>query len=95
MNEPSKNAALRLGFVPEGVHRWDLIVKGRNRDTAWFSMGEEEWFHGGRKEAFEVWLGEGNFDVETGRRKKGLREIREELLAQGSGSGDGEEEVVG
>ena len=37
-NEGSKNAALRLGFVFEGVFRQDMVVKGENRDTAWYSI---------------------------------------------------------
>ena len=42
LNEPSRRAALRLGFVFEGVFRQHMIVKGRNRDTAWFSMLDSE-----------------------------------------------------
>ncbi len=43
MNEKSKRAAVRLGFSFEGVFRNHLIVKGRNRDTAWFSITDAEW----------------------------------------------------
>jgi RimJ/RimL family protein N-acetyltransferase len=43
LNARSRAAALRLGFTFEGVFRHHMIVKGRNRDTAWFSMLEEEW----------------------------------------------------
>ena len=42
-NAPSKRAAERYGFVYEGLFRQDLIVKGRNRDTAWFSITDAEW----------------------------------------------------
>ena len=42
-NEPSKRAALRLGFKYEGLFRKHMVVKGQNRDTAWFSMLDEEW----------------------------------------------------
>ena len=42
-NERSRNAALRLGFVFEGVFRQHMVVKGRNRDTAWFSLLDWEW----------------------------------------------------
>lgn len=42
-NAGSKRAALRLGFVFEGVFRQHLIVKGRNRDTAWFAMLDRDW----------------------------------------------------
>ena len=43
LNAASKRAAVRLGFQPEGTFRQHLIVKGRNRDTAWFSMLDSEW----------------------------------------------------
>ena len=43
LNQPSRRAALRLGFTFEGVFRQHMIVKGRNRDTAWFSMLDSEW----------------------------------------------------
>ncbi len=59
-NQPSRRAALRLGFVFEGVFRQHMIVKGRNRDTAWFSMLDSEWPL--RKASFEQWLAPSNFD---------------------------------
>jgi hypothetical protein len=59
-NEPSRRAALRLGFTYEGVFRQHMIVKGRNRDTAWYSMLDSEW--PARKAAFERWLDPENFD---------------------------------
>jgi RimJ/RimL family protein N-acetyltransferase len=59
-NEPSRRAALRLGFQFEGIFRQHMIVKGRNRDTAWFSMLDSEW--PARKEALERWLDAANFD---------------------------------
>ena len=59
-NEPSRRAALRLGFTFEGVFRQHMIVKGRNRDTAWFSMLDSEWPE--RKARFERWLAPSNFD---------------------------------
>ena len=43
LNQPSRRAALRLGFSFEGIFRQHMIVKGRNRDTAWFSMLDSEW----------------------------------------------------
>ncbi len=61
LNAPSKRAALRFGFTFEGVFRQHMIVKGRNRDTAWFSMLDTEW--PGRKAAFEAWLRPENFDT--------------------------------
>jgi RimJ/RimL family protein N-acetyltransferase len=60
LNEPSRRAARRLGFTFEGVFRQHMIVKGRNRDTAWFSMLNSEW--PARKAAFERWLSPANFD---------------------------------
>jgi RimJ/RimL family protein N-acetyltransferase len=60
LNEPSRRAALRLGFTFEGVFRQHMIVKGRNRDTAWHSMLDSEW--PARKAEFERWLDPGNFD---------------------------------
>jgi RimJ/RimL family protein N-acetyltransferase len=59
-NAASKRAAIRFGFMPEGVHRQLMVVKGRNRDTAWFSMLDHEW--PGIKAAFERWLDRDNFD---------------------------------
>ena len=58
-NEPSRRAALRLGFTFEGIFRQHMIVKGRNRDTAWFSMLDGEW--PSRRAAFERWLDPANF----------------------------------
>jgi RimJ/RimL family protein N-acetyltransferase len=73
LNEPSRRAALRLGFTFEGIFRQHLVVKGRNRDTAWFSMLDKEW--PARKRAFEAWLAPENFDGE-GRQLKGLEALR-------------------
>lgn len=61
-NEPSRRAALRLGFQFEGIFRQHMIIKGRNRDTAWFSMLDSEW--PARRQAFERWLSPANFDLE-------------------------------
>jgi RimJ/RimL family protein N-acetyltransferase len=69
LNEPSRRAALRLGFSFEGIFRQHMIVKGMNRDTAWFSMLDSEW--PARKEAFERWLDAANFD-EQGRQRTAL-----------------------
>ena len=73
LNGPSKRAAARLGFAFEGVFRQHLIVKGRNRDTAWFSMLDREW--PARKRAFEAWLAPENFDDE-GRQRRSLGQLR-------------------
>jgi len=58
-NLPSRRAAERLGFTFEGVFRQHMVIKGRNRDTAWFSMLDREW--PARKAAFEAWLDRANF----------------------------------
>ncbi len=60
LNAPSRRAAERLGFVFEGIFRQCVVYKGRNRDTAWYSMLDSEWPR--RREAFEAWLDPGNFD---------------------------------
>ncbi|MBY0611246.1 MAG: GNAT family N-acetyltransferase [Beijerinckiaceae bacterium] len=73
LNAPSKQAALRLGFTHEGLFRQAVIVKGRNRDTAWYSMLDSEWPR--LKAAFEAWLNPANFDAE-GRQKKRLQDCR-------------------
>lgn len=62
LNEPSRLAAARLGFTFEGVFRQALVYKGRNRDSAWFSMLDSEWPE--RKAEFERWLSPANFDGE-------------------------------
>ncbi|MPZ36619.1 MAG: GNAT family N-acetyltransferase [Rhizobiales bacterium] len=61
LNAPSRRAALRYGFIFEGMLRQHMIAKGRNRDTAYFSMLDSEW--PARKAAFERWLAPGNFDA--------------------------------
>ena len=62
LNAPSRRAAQRLGFSFEGVFRQHMIVKGRNRDTAWYSMLDHEW--PARRVAFERWLAPDNFDAD-------------------------------
>jgi len=79
-NAPSRRAALRLGFQFEGIFRQHMIVKGRNRDTAWYSMLDGEWPR--CKIAFERWLEPENFDAE-GRQKQSLAAIREALPDNG------------
>lgn len=74
LNKPSLKAAERLGFTFEGVFRKHMIIKGRERDTAWFSITDGEWE--GVKRGFEAWLGDGNFD-QGGRQKRTLKECRE------------------
>lgn len=62
LNGPSKRAAERLGFRFEGVHRQARVYKGRNRDTAWFSILDVEW--PALRQALEAWLAEENFDAD-------------------------------
>ena len=69
LNAPSRRAALRLGFTFEGIFRAHMIIKGRNRDTAWFSITDSEW--PARKAAFEAWLAPSNFDSH-GKQKQSL-----------------------
>ncbi|MFO1047474.1 MAG: GNAT family protein [Geminicoccaceae bacterium] len=69
LNAPSRAAAERLGFRYEGLFRQALIYKGRNRDTAWYSITDREW--PARKAAFEAWLDPANFDAE-GRQREPL-----------------------
>ncbi|KAI9660025.1 MAG: hypothetical protein M1821_001377 [Bathelium mastoideum] len=77
LNEPSRKAAQRLGLVFEGVFRQHMIVKGKNRDTAWFAMLDGEWPV--MRKGLEGWLEEGNFD-QNGKQRKSLREMREASL---------------
>ena len=69
LNAPSRRAAGRYGFVFEGILRQHMIAKGRNRDTAYFSMLDGEW--PARKRNFERWLAPENFDAQ-GRQKVSL-----------------------
>ena len=73
LNAASRAAALRLGFTFEGVFRQHMIVKGRSRDTAWYSMIDRDW--PARKAAFERWLSPENFDA-NGRQKTPLIGVR-------------------
>jgi RimJ/RimL family protein N-acetyltransferase len=72
LNAPSRRAALRYGFMFEGILRQHMIVKGRSRDTAYFSMLDREW--PARKAAFERWLTPGNFDAD-GKQRVSLSEL--------------------
>jgi RimJ/RimL family protein N-acetyltransferase len=73
LNEPSRRAAERFGFSYDGIFRQHMIVKGRNRDTAWFSMTDGEWPM--RRAAFDAWLAPENFDDE-GRQRQSLSTVR-------------------
>ena len=78
-NAPSMTTAARLGFTFEGTFRLDQINHGRNRNTAWWSVVEDEWPL--NKAAFEAWLDAGNFD-EKGQQKRSLTQVRATLLAE-------------
>ncbi|CYV16375.1 TPA: GNAT family N-acetyltransferase [Streptococcus suis] len=69
LNQASRAAANRLGFTYEGTFRQALVYKGRNRDTAWFSLLDHEWPD--RKRALENWLKDSNFDGQ-GQQKQSL-----------------------
>ncbi|KAI4599001.1 hypothetical protein KJ359_002418 [Pestalotiopsis sp. 9143b] len=81
LNAKSRRAAQRYGFVFEGIFRKHFIVKGRTRDTAWFSIVDDEWPV--IKSALESWLTAGNFD-DNGQQIQGLVEIRKELSSKPS-----------
>ncbi|MBS1304002.1 GNAT family protein [Loktanella sp. SALINAS62] len=68
LNAPSRSAAQRLGFSYEGVFRNHLIVKGRNRDTAWFAMTDGDWT--GLSRAYDEWLTPANFDAQGRQRSR-------------------------
>ncbi|BAP89614.1 putative Acyl-CoA N-acyltransferase [Burkholderiales bacterium GJ-E10] len=74
LNQPSRRAAQRLGFRFEGIFRQAAVVKGRNRDTAWFSIIDGEWpaLHA----AIERWLAPENFDRD-GRQRVSLTSLTE------------------
>ena len=74
LNAPSRRAAERLGFTFEGILRQHMVAKGRNRDTAYYSMLDGEW--PSRKRAFEKWLEPANFDAD-GHQKKQLSDFME------------------
>ena len=61
LNAPSRRAAERLGFTYEGTFRQAVVYKGRNRDTAWYSLLDNEW--PAQRARFERWLEPGNFDA--------------------------------
>lgn len=74
-NAASKNAAERFGFRFEGIFRNDMVVKGENRDTAWYAMTDQDW--PAVKEAFCKWLVPVNFKAD-GQQIKSLRAIRQD-----------------
>ncbi len=78
LNAPSRRAAQRLGFSFEGVFRQALVVKGRNRDTAWFAIIDREW--PALRDAYRRWLDPSNFDS-AGRQITRLSDLTETLRA--------------
>ena len=68
LNRASRRAAERFGFSFEGVFRNHMVVKGRNRDTAWFAMTDGDW--AGLKPAWEAWLDPANFDADGRQRRR-------------------------
>jgi len=77
LNAPSRAAARRLGFSFEGIFQQAVVYKGRNRDTAWFSITDREW--PAIRAAQEQWLAPGNFDAQ-GRQKISLSSLTAPLL---------------
>ena len=70
-NAPSRAAALRLGFTYEGLFRQAIVTKGRNRDTAWYSIIDKEW--PALRSAYEAWLASTNFN-DAGQQKRRLQD---------------------
>jgi RimJ/RimL family protein N-acetyltransferase len=73
LNAPSRRAADRLGFAYEGTFRQHLVVKGRNRDTAWYAIIDRDW--PGVSAGLRAWLDPANFDA-AGRQRRRLEELR-------------------
>ncbi|MAM63908.1 GNAT family protein [Maritimibacter sp. UBA3975] len=80
LNMASRRAAQRLGFSFEGVFRQHMVVKGRNRDTAWFAAIDSEW--PALSEAFRVWLDPANFDT-AGVQRESLSDLTALVRAHG------------
>lgn len=72
LNEKSRAAAVRLGFRFEGIFRQHMLVKGTNRDTAWYSIIDSEWPR--LRANFDRWLAPDNFDSQ-GRQRTSLRDL--------------------
>lgn len=79
LNAPSRKAAQRLGFSFEGIFRNHLVVKGRNRDTAWFAITDADWV--GLRDAYHTWLSSENFTA-GGLQKTRLSELTAPFLYQ-------------
>ncbi|HZU60865.1 MAG TPA: GNAT family protein [Solirubrobacteraceae bacterium] len=72
LNAASRRAARRFGFQFEGVFRAHMVIKGRNRDTAWYAITDDEW--PAVRAGFEAWLDSANFDA-FGQQRRGLAEL--------------------
>lgn len=72
LNSPSRKAALRLGFQFEGIFRQAVVYKGRNRDTAWFSIIDRDWPM--LSQAYQQWLAPNNFDA-AGKQRQRLQDF--------------------
>jgi len=72
LNMASRRAAQRFGFSYEGIFRQATIVKGRNRDTAWFAVIDKEW--SALQAAYDAWLNPANFSSD-GRQKEKLSDL--------------------
>lgn len=80
LNAASKRAALRFGFAFEGVFRQHMVVKGENRDTAWYAMLDRDW--PARRRTFERWLDPANFDA-AGRQRLSLAALNASEIDSG------------
>ncbi len=79
LNQPSRRAAERLGFTFEGIFRHATLYKGRNRDTAWYAVIDQDW--PALKRAYEGWLDPGNFDPD-GRQRQSLSTLTATALGR-------------
>ncbi|HEY9096815.1 MAG TPA: GNAT family protein [Hydrogenophaga sp.] len=77
LNMPSRAAALRLGLSFEGVFRQATVIKGHNRDTAWYATIDKEW--PALDQAFQTWLSPDNFDAE-GKQRVALSALTKAIL---------------
>lgn len=92
LNAASRRAAQRFGFVYEGTFRQAVVVRGRNRDTAWFSITDAEW--PALAASYERWLDPKNFDAE-GQQRLALSMLTKECAPEARGLGHGEEVTIG
>lgn len=79
LNEPSRKAAERLGFSYDGLFRQAIVYRGRNRDTAWYSILDSDWPV--LKPAYVAWLDPGNFDTD-GRQRRRLGDLITEFRSR-------------